>query len=34
LAASVAAAETPLASDTKQRLDELTAIYRQGDHDR
>jgi aryl-alcohol dehydrogenase (NADP+) len=34
LAASVAAAETPLADDVKQRLDELTAVYRQGDHDR
>ena len=34
LAASVAAAETPLAADVKQRLDELTAVYRQGDHDR
>ena len=34
LAASVAAAETPLADDVKQQLDELTAVYRQGDHDR
>jgi len=34
LAASVAAAETPLDADVKARLDELTAIYRQGDHDR
>src|SRR4029079_2937402 len=34
LAASVAAAETPLDADVKQRLDELTSIYRQGDHDR
>jgi aryl-alcohol dehydrogenase (NADP+) len=34
LAASVAAAETALADDVKQRLDELTAVYRQGDHDR
>jgi aryl-alcohol dehydrogenase-like predicted oxidoreductase len=34
LSASVAAAETPLAADVKQRLDVLTAIYRQGDHDR
>jgi len=34
LAASIAAAETPLAADVKQRLDALTAIYRQGDHDR
>jgi aryl-alcohol dehydrogenase-like predicted oxidoreductase len=34
LAASVAAVETPLAADVKQRLDALTAIYRQGDHDR
>jgi aryl-alcohol dehydrogenase (NADP+) len=34
LAASVAATETPLADDVRQRLDELTAVYRQGDHDR
>ena len=34
LAASAAAAETPIAADVKQRLDELTAVYRQGDHDR
>ena len=34
LAASVAAVDTPLDSDVKATLDELTAIYRQGDHDR
>jgi len=34
LAASVAATENALADDVKQRLDELTAVYRQGDHDR
>ncbi|MCB0968469.1 MAG: aldo/keto reductase [Ilumatobacter sp.] len=34
LAASVAAAEAPLADDVKARLDELTAPYRQGDHER
>jgi len=34
LAASVAAVESPIADDVKQRLDELTSIYRQGDHDR
>jgi aryl-alcohol dehydrogenase (NADP+) len=34
LAASVAAAETRLAADLEQRLDALTAVYRQGDHDR
>ncbi len=34
LAASVAAVETPIGDDVKQRLDELTAEYRQGDHDR
>ena len=34
LAASVAAVETPLDPDVKAQLDELTAIYRQGDHDR
>ena len=34
LAASVAATETPLADDVKQRLDTVTAVYRQGDHDR
>ena len=34
LAASVAAVGTPLADDVKQRLDDVTAIYRQGDHDR
>jgi aryl-alcohol dehydrogenase-like predicted oxidoreductase len=34
LAASVAATATPLDSDVKSRLDDLTAVYRQGDHDR
>ena len=34
LAASVAAVESPLDPDVKERLDDLTAIYRQGDHDR
>ncbi|MEJ7798955.1 MAG: aldo/keto reductase [Ilumatobacter sp.] len=34
LAASVAAVESPIGDDVKQRLDELTAEYRQGDHDR
>jgi aryl-alcohol dehydrogenase (NADP+) len=34
LAASVAAVGAPLEPDVKQRLDEITAIYRQGDHDR
>ncbi|MEZ5297374.1 MAG: aldo/keto reductase [Ilumatobacteraceae bacterium] len=34
LAASIAAADTPLADDVKARLDELTALYRQGDHER
>ncbi len=34
LAASVAAVESPISDDVKQRLDELTAVYRQGDHDR
>jgi aryl-alcohol dehydrogenase (NADP+) len=34
LAASIAATESPLADDVKQRLDALTAVYRQGDHDR
>ena len=34
LAASVAAVETPLDPAVKAQLDELTAIYRQGDHDR
>ena len=34
LAASVAAVETPLDPDVKAQLDDLTAIYRQGDHDR
>ena len=34
LAASCAAADSPIDPDTKTRLDELTAVYRQGDHDR
>ncbi len=34
LAASVAAVESPLDPDVKARLDEITAVYRQGDHDR
>jgi aryl-alcohol dehydrogenase (NADP+) len=34
LAASVAATESPMSEDVKQQLDALTAIYRQGDHDR
>jgi aryl-alcohol dehydrogenase (NADP+) len=34
LAASVAAVGAPLAADVKERLDALTAEYRQGDHDR
>jgi aryl-alcohol dehydrogenase (NADP+) len=34
LAASVAAVESPIAADVKERLDTLTAVYRQGDHDR
>ena len=34
LAASVAAVETPIDPDLKAQLDELTAVYRQGDHDR
>ena len=34
LDASVAAVEAPLADDVRQALDELTALYRQGDHDR
>jgi aryl-alcohol dehydrogenase (NADP+) len=34
LAASIAAVDTPLADDVKQRLDALTSVYRQGDHDR
>jgi aryl-alcohol dehydrogenase (NADP+) len=34
LAASVAATESPMSDDVKQQLDALTAIYRQGDHDR
>ena len=34
LAASVAAVDTPLDAGLKARLDEITALYRQGDHDR
>lgn len=34
LAASVAAAATPIDPEVKARLDDITAIYRQGDHDR
>jgi aryl-alcohol dehydrogenase (NADP+) len=34
LVASVAAADAPIDPDVKARLDELTAVYRQGDHDR
>lgn len=34
LAASVAAVASPIDGDVKQRLDEITAEYRQGDHDR
>ena len=34
LAASLAAVETPIDPDVKARLDELTAEYRHGDHDR
>lgn len=34
LAASVAAVESPIDPDVKAQLDELTAVYRQGDHDR
>jgi 1-deoxyxylulose-5-phosphate synthase len=34
LAASVAATAQPLDADVKARLDEITAVYRQGDHDR
>jgi aryl-alcohol dehydrogenase (NADP+) len=34
LAASVAAVESPLEPEVKARLDDITAIYRQGDHDR
>jgi aryl-alcohol dehydrogenase-like predicted oxidoreductase len=34
LAASVAATAAPLDADVRARLDELTAVYRQGDHDR
>jgi aryl-alcohol dehydrogenase (NADP+) len=34
LTASVAAADTPLDPAVKSRLDSITAVYRQGDHDR
>lgn len=34
LAASVAAVDTPIDPDVKEQLDRLTAVYRQGDHDR
>jgi aryl-alcohol dehydrogenase (NADP+) len=34
LAASVAAVENPLDPETKVRLDALSAVYRQGDHER
>jgi aryl-alcohol dehydrogenase-like predicted oxidoreductase len=34
LAASVAAVDTPLDPTIKAELDELTAVYRHGDHDR
>jgi aryl-alcohol dehydrogenase (NADP+) len=34
LDASVAAVATPLDPDVKEQLDDLTAVYRQGDHDR
>ncbi len=34
LAATVAAADSPIDPDVKAQLDELTAVYRQGDHDR
>ena len=34
LAATVAATEADIDPDVKQRLDDLTALYRQGDHDR
>lgn len=34
LAASVAAVESPIEADVKAKLDELTARYRQGDHER
>lgn len=34
LAASVAAVESPIDPDVKARLDEITALYRQGDHER
>ena len=34
LAASVAAVDEPLDADVTARLDEITAVYRQGDHDR
>jgi aryl-alcohol dehydrogenase (NADP+) len=34
LAASVAAVDSPLAPEVQARLDELTAVYRHGDHER
>jgi aryl-alcohol dehydrogenase-like predicted oxidoreductase len=34
LAASVAAAQSPMDPEVKARLDEITQLYRQGDHDR
>ncbi len=34
LAASIAALDEPLPDDVKERLDGITAVYRQGDHDR
>jgi aryl-alcohol dehydrogenase-like predicted oxidoreductase len=34
LAASVAAVGSPLEDDVKTKLDEITAVYRQGDHER
>ena len=34
LAASVAAVESPIDPEVKAKLDEITAVYRQGDHDR
>jgi aryl-alcohol dehydrogenase-like predicted oxidoreductase len=34
LAASTAAAHSPIDPGVKARPDEITAVYRQGDHDR
>jgi 1-deoxyxylulose-5-phosphate synthase len=34
LAASVAAVDTPLDTDVRAQIDAITALYRQGDHDR